>query len=106
MKKLSCCQNNSSAGKDFAEVESFIKLINEPNRLKILCLLRNGEKCVCEIWEELDLPQNLTSHHLKALKDFGLIKSRQEGRKVIYSTNKKIADKYIKLLNKFLTSNL
>lgn len=106
MKNSSCCQNNSKTGKDFAEVESFLKLINEPNRLKILCLLRYQEKCVCDIWKEIDLAQNLVSHHLRALKDFGLIDSRQEGRKVIYSTNKKIADKYIKLLNKFLTSNL
>lgn len=60
----------------------FLKVISEENRLKILCILRKQEKCVCEIWQFLDLPQNLISHHLKVLKDSGLIDSRKEGTKV------------------------
>jgi len=92
--------------KDFQKVVEFLKIINEPNRLKILCFLGKGEQCVCDIWKTLDLPQNLTSHHLKTLKDFGLIDSRQEGRKFIYSSNKETISKYTLHLNKFLISNL
>jgi len=106
MKDLPCCQNNLKSEEGFTDVKRFLKLINESNRLKILCFLSNGEKCVCEIWQELGLSQNLASHHLKKLKDFYLIKSRQEGRKIIYYTNKKTIEKYTKLLNKFLISNL
>lgn len=47
----------------------FLKTVSEENRLKILCFLKSGEKCVCEIEEFLHLPQNLVSHHLKKLKD-------------------------------------
>ena len=47
--------------------------------------LKRGEKCVCEIWKELNLPQNLVSHHLKVLKDAKFISSRKEGLKVFYS---------------------
>jgi len=106
MKHIPYCQNNSKSKEDFQKVIKFLKIINEPKRLKILCFLRHGEQCVCEIWKNLDLPQNLTSHHLKTLKDFDLIESRQEGRKIIYWSNKESMQKYTSLLNNFLISNL
>ncbi len=106
MKNNPCCQSDSQSKKNLQAVADFLKIINEPNRLKILCFLRHGEQCVCEIWKTLDLPQNLTSHHLKALKEFGLIDSKQEGRKIIYSSNKKAVSKYASLVNNFLISNL
>lgn len=106
MKNIPCCQNDSQSKKDFQKVANFLKIINEPNRLKILCFLRQGEQCVCDIWKNLGLPQNLTSHHLKTLKEFDLIESRREGRKIIYFSNKKIVSKYASLLNNFLISNL
>ena len=106
MKHIPYYQNDSKSKEDFQKVIEFLKIINEPNRLKILCFLRHGEQCVCEIWKNLDLPQNLTSHHLKTLKDFDLIESRQEGRKIIYWSNKESMQKYTSLLNNFLISNL
>jgi len=106
MNKIPFCQNDPQFKNDFQEVTEFLKIINEPNRLKILCFLHRGEQCVCDIWKNLDLPQNLASHHLKTLKDFGLIESRQEGRKIIYWSNKEAVKKYASLLNSFLISNL
>ncbi|MBD3300427.1 MAG: metalloregulator ArsR/SmtB family transcription factor [Candidatus Moranbacteria bacterium] len=103
---IPCCQSDPKLKEDFQKVIEFLKIINEPNRLKMLCFLHHGEQCVCNIWKNLDLPQNLASHHLKTLKDFGLIKSRQEGRKIIYWSNKEVVQKYALLLNNFLISNL
>jgi len=102
---LNCCKTRKSKTK-LKEVVDFLKVISEENRLKILCLLRKKEKCVCEIWQCLDLPQNLVSHHLKVLKDFGLINSRKESTKVLYKSNKKVEKKYLKLLNKFLEEKI
>ena len=93
---------NKKSVAELSQVVEFLKIISEENRIKILCLLREGEKCVCEVWSCLDLAQNLTSHHLKVLKDFGLVKARQEGLNVIYSINKKVMKKYLKLLNNCL----
>jgi len=85
------------------KITHFLKLIAEENRLKILCILnKEKEVCVCFILEELNLPQNLVSHHLKVLKDFNLISSRKEGRWILYSINKKEISKYNKLLDKIL----
>lgn len=87
--------------KKIEEVTHFLKIIAEENRLKILCILnKEKEVCVCSILKELNLSQNLTSHHLKVLKDFNLISSRKEGRWILYSINKKEINKYQKLLNK------
>jgi ArsR family transcriptional regulator len=98
---MKCCQNKKSILKagNLAEV---LKKISEPNRLKILCLLKNGEKCVCDIWQCLKLPQNLVSHHLKVLKDLNLIFSKKVGLKVFYKLNQKVVKKYLKELEKIL----
>lgn len=99
--KFHCCQNKKLE-KEFQKASEFLKIISEKNRLKILCLLKDGEKCVCEIWQCLKLPQNLVSHHLKVLKKVGIVSSKKEGLRIFYKLNKKVVKKYLKLLNKFL----
>jgi ArsR family transcriptional regulator len=99
---LSCCKNNSADSKNLKEIINFLKIISEENRFKIVCILCFGEKCVCDIWQCLKLPQNLVSHHLKILKDFDLVSSKKEGLKIFYRLNKKAVKKYLKLLNKIL----
>lgn len=75
-------------------IKEYIKAISEPNRLKILELLKNKEKCACEIHPKLNLPQNLSSHHLKVLKDLNLLNSHRDGNKIIYSRNEKVINQY------------
>jgi ArsR family transcriptional regulator len=98
--KHKCCKNKSA--RSLKQVALFLKIVSEENRLKILCLLQNGQKCVCEIWQALELPQNLVSHHLKVLKNLELISSRKEEVKIFYKLNQKVFNRYLKLLNKFL----
>ena len=97
-----CCKNNSVNNKNLKAAVKFLKIIAEENRLKIICLLKEKEKCVCEIWQYFNLPQNLVSHHLKVLKDFKLVSFKEEGLRIFYKLNKKVVKKYLKLLNKFL----
>jgi ArsR family transcriptional regulator len=80
------------------KIKKYLAAIAEPNRLAILEFLKKGEKCACEIHPKLKLPQNLSSHHLKVLKDAGLINSKREGIKIIYYRNEKIINEYQKLL--------
>ena len=87
MKQKCCIEPKSQRG--IAETAKLLKVIAEENRLKILCLLKAGELCVCDIWENLGIPQNLASHHLKVLKSVGLIDSKKIGLKVNYFFNKK-----------------
>lgn len=97
-------QNFYKKERKLGPLVKFLNIISEENRLKILFLLSKGEKCVCEIWQELKLPQNLVSHHLKVLKDFGLVSMREEGVKNFYKLNKKIIQEYLKLLNDIFKS--
>jgi len=69
-------------------VLQLMKLMSEPNRLRIFALLTSGERCVCEIEEAVSLPQNLVSHHLGVLREAGLIHPRREGRWIHYSIDK------------------
>ena len=98
-----CCKTKKSKN-NLSQTAEFLKIIAEENRLHILCILSKGERCVCEIWQYLDLPQNLISHHLKVLKNLKLFKSRKERTKVIYSINKKTIDKYYSQLSHYLTN--
>lgn len=101
--KPDCCKKGKSK-KELMRITEFLKVVSDENRLKILCILQKGEKCVCEIWQYLEIPQNLTSHHLKILREFKLILSRRDGLKVFYSINKKVVKKYNGLLNRFFES--
>lgn len=66
-----------------------LKALSDDTRLKIVLLLASGNKCVCEIFGQLRLPQNLISHHLGILRESKIINSEKKGRWVYYSLNKK-----------------
>ena len=76
------------------KIKEYLVALAEPNRLAILKFLKNGEKCACEIHPKLKLPQNLSSHHLKVLKDLSLLKARRDGVKIIYSRNEEVIKNY------------
>jgi DNA-binding transcriptional ArsR family regulator len=100
--KLDCCIKKQRLDELALTVE-FLKIIAEENRLKILCILLNhDEQCVCQIWQHLALSQNLASHHLKILKDFGVLMARKEGLNVYYSVKHQFIQKHKVLLDKLL----
>ena len=61
-----------------------LKALGQPTRLRILELLRNGERCVCEIFPAIDEEQSNVSRHLAVLRNAGLVASRKEGLNVHY----------------------
>ncbi len=72
---------------EIAEAARVHKALSDETRLKILAYLQSGELCVCELLEVLDMPQSTVSHHLFLLQNAGLIRSRKQGRWVLYSRN-------------------
>lgn len=86
--------------KQSKKLNNYLKVISDENRLDILNILKESPLCVCEIFPILDIPQNLTSHHLKVLKDFSLVNSKREGTKIIYSRKEKDIEICQKLLTK------
>lgn len=61
--------------------------LSDSLRLQVIELLRAQELCVCELCEQLNVPQSKLSFHLKILKAARLVRSRQEGRWIYYSLN-------------------
>ncbi len=59
---------------------TLFRALSDPRRLRILDLLRGGEKCVCDLQSALDCGQSLLSFHLKTLRDSGLVAMRKDGR--------------------------
>lgn len=70
---------------DHATMLARFQALAEGTRLQIIQLLTEGERCVCELQEELDAAQSRLSFHLRKLKDAGLISDRRLGRWVYYS---------------------
>ena len=61
--------------------------LSDETRLAILEMLRGGERCVCDLQDELDAAQSRLSFHLKVLRDAGLVRDRKAGRWSYYSLN-------------------
>jgi ArsR family transcriptional regulator len=69
------------------KTKKLLKALSEPLRLQIIEALSSGEKCVCDLIEEMGLAQSKISFHLKVLKEAELIIDRHSGRWVYYHLN-------------------
>lgn len=65
-----------------------LKVLGDENRMNVFALLRQGERCVCDIVDALSIPQSLVSHHLAVMRAAGLLSDRRAGRWVYYSIDR------------------
>jgi len=70
---------------DLSRAVELFHALSDETRLEIVRQLLGGERCVCDLTEELDATQPRLSFHLKVLKEAGLVTDRREGRWVHYS---------------------
>jgi ArsR family transcriptional regulator len=64
----------------YEEQARIFKALSDEKRLRILEMLRGGEKCACVLQEPLDLGQSGLSYHMKILTESGIVESRQAGK--------------------------
>ena len=62
-----------------------LKALAQPTRLKIIDFLRDGERCVCEIFPAIGEEQSNTSRHLVLMLTTGIPSRRKEGLKIYYA---------------------
>ena len=75
------------------EAARAFKALGDENRLRIVELVAGqGEICACRILDELDIAQPTLSHHMKLLKDAGLVKARTQGRWMHYSIDRSMLE--------------
>lgn len=70
---------------DPKKTATIFKAFCDENRIRILQLLKTGEKCACKLLEEIDVTQPTLSHHMKILCDSGIVVGRKEGKWMHYS---------------------
>jgi ArsR family transcriptional regulator len=78
------------------DVNDILYLLADSTRLRILKILKRGEKNVSKIVEALKLSQPTVSHHLRRLEEAGLVLKRQYKRWVFYQVNKNLLKNFIK----------
>ena len=77
----------TAARNDTTRAAEIFHALSDPIRIDVLELLRDGERCVCELMQELEMAQSRLSWHLKTLADAGIISGRREGRWNYYTLN-------------------
>ena len=99
MSKQSCCaplvRRPLSAGQAMELARSF-KAMGDPVRLRLLSLIAShagGEVCVCDLTGAFELTGPTISHHLKVLRESGLITSERRGTWVYYRLRPEVLDR-------------
>lgn len=70
---------------DERRIAGIFKALGDENRIRILKMLRGGEKCACKLLDELNISQPTLSHHMKVLCDSGIVSGRKDGKWMHYS---------------------
>jgi DNA-binding transcriptional ArsR family regulator len=84
----------------------FFRVLGHPVRVRILQLLRDGERSVGALQDELELDSSGTSQHLAALRAQGLVASRKEGTSVYYRVKDARTLELLELAKEIISSSL
>lgn len=90
----------------YANIAKVFKALCDENRVRIIEMLSSGEKCACNILEELNITQPTLSHHMKILCDSGFVKCRKEGKWSHYSLSEEGKDNAFDILKELTSNNL
>ena len=80
----------------------FFSSLGNPNRLKIINLLRKGQKNVSEICKETGFEQTMVSHNLKRLEHCGMVFSEREGKFKFFRVNNESIQPILDLIDKHM----
>ena len=72
------------------DVAVICKALGDSNRLQVVQMLAEGEKCGCKLLEAFDITQPTLSHHMRILCECGLVNARKEGKWQHYSINREV----------------
>lgn len=90
----------------YAVKAEFFRVLGHPARVRILELLRDGERSVGELQAELHLDSSGTSQHLGVLRRLGVLESRREGTSVFYRVRDPRTFELLEVARQILTSSL
>lgn len=88
------------------QVADYFSVLSEPMRLRILNLLRDGEKCVQDLVEATETSQANVSKHLKVMLQAGILSRRSEGTSAYYSVTDELSYELCNLVCDRLASRI
>ena len=88
------------------DVAVICKALGDSNRLQIVQMLSDGEKCGCKLLEAFEITQPTLSHHMKILCDAGIVTGRKDGKWTYYSFNQEGIANARSILQQITTLNL
>lgn len=83
-------------------ISNVFKALGHPTRIQIIEQLKDGERCVCDILANIESEQSNTSQHLTILKNQGILDSKKDGSRVIYSIRSQEVLEMIELAEKII----
>ena len=90
----------TTADRGLERAAELFRALADETRLGILERLRDGERCVCDLADDLDAGQSRLSFHLKTLKDAGLLRDRRQGRWVYYALDRDAVAEALEVLDR------
>jgi DNA-binding transcriptional ArsR family regulator len=84
----------------------FFRILGHPVRVRILELLKDGERSVGDLQRELQMDSSGTSQHLGVLRKHGVLESRRDGTSVYYAVRDPRMFQLLETARQILTSNL
>lgn len=85
---------------------SILKALAHPTRIKIVEMLREGEKCVCEMLSLLQLEQPNISQHLTILRNHGVVQTEKRGLFIFYQLKNKKLGEILEILEEIILEEI
>jgi ArsR family transcriptional regulator, lead/cadmium/zinc/bismuth-responsive transcriptional repressor len=80
--------------RDVVDLADVFSLLAEPNRVRLLVALLEGEMCVCDLAATTGMSESAVSHALRLLRAHRVVEARRSGRNAYYT----LADAHVRLL--------
>ena len=77
----------------YVKMAKIFKALSDPKRVKIIDLLSCGEMCGCVLLKCFEITQPTLAHDMKVLSEAGIVNSRRDGKRTMYSLNREAMEK-------------
>lgn len=88
-----------ATGAQGSSPDEIFRALGHPSRLKLVRTLMDGERCVCDLVQAVDLGWSTTSKHLDLLREAGVVASERRGQKIFYRLELECVSHFIHCLD-------
>ena len=89
---------------NYVQTSLVLKAMADPNRMKIIDLLSNGDLCACEVLQHFDFTQPTLSHHMKVLENAGIVSVSKKKQWHYYGLNDEAVEGFMLFMTQLFSS--